>query len=94
MNRLDDFAPLPGECKPLLRFMASYLPALLSRHLSPTKMKICSVMSKLILRKVKIMTKYRVFLWLKDLGFNELNIALSIPCSRNTVFKVLKHSFK
>lgn len=36
------------------------------------------------------MTKYREILRLKSLGFSERNIALSIPCSRNTVSKVLK----
>lgn len=36
------------------------------------------------------MTKYREILRLKGLGFSERNIALSVPCSRNTVSKVLK----
>lgn len=36
------------------------------------------------------MTKYREILRLKSLGFSERNIALSVPCSRNTVSKVLK----
>ena len=47
-------------------------------------------MRKFILRRVKIMTKYREILRLKGLGFSERNIALSVPCSRNTVSKVLK----
>ena len=38
------------------------------------------------------MTKYREILRLKSLGFSERNIALSIPCSRNTVSKVLKRA--
>ena len=36
------------------------------------------------------MTKYREILRLKSLGFSERNIALSVPCSRNTVSKVIK----
>ncbi|SEQ59407.1 hypothetical protein SAMN02910382_03532, partial [Butyrivibrio sp. TB] len=36
------------------------------------------------------MTKYREILRLKSLGFSERNIALSVPCSRNTVSKVVK----
>jgi transposase len=36
------------------------------------------------------MTKYREILRLKSLGFSERNIAHSVPCSRNTVPKVLK----
>ena len=36
------------------------------------------------------MTKYREILRLKSLGFSDRNIALSVPCSRNTVSKVLK----
>ena len=36
------------------------------------------------------MTKYQEILRLKGLGFSERNIALSVPCSRNTVSKVLK----
>lgn len=47
-------------------------------------------MRKFILRRVKIMTKYQEILRLKGLGFSERNIALSVPCSRNTVSKVLK----
>lgn len=38
------------------------------------------------------MTKYREVLRLKSLGFSERNIALSVPCSRNTVSKVLKRA--
>ncbi len=38
------------------------------------------------------MTKYREILRLKNLGFSERNIALSVPCSRNTVSKVLKRA--
>lgn len=36
------------------------------------------------------MTDYHEILRLKSLGFSERNIALSCPCSRNTVSKVLK----
>ena len=36
------------------------------------------------------MTKYREILRLKSLGFSERNISLSVPCSRNTVSKVLR----
>ncbi len=36
------------------------------------------------------MTKYCEILRLKSLDFSERNIALSVPCSRNTVSKVLK----
>ena len=36
------------------------------------------------------MTKYREILRLKSLDFSERNIAQSVPCSRNTVSKVLK----
>lgn len=53
-------------------------------------MNVCAEMRKFILRRVKIMTKYREILRLKGLGFSERNIALSVPCSRNTVSKVLK----
>lgn len=38
------------------------------------------------------MTKYREILRLQSLGFSERNIALSCPCSRNTVSKVLKRA--
>ena len=38
------------------------------------------------------MTKYREILRLQGLGFSERNIALSVPCSRNTVAKVLKQA--
>jgi len=38
------------------------------------------------------MTKYREILRLRSLGFSERNIALSCPCSRNTVSKVLKRA--
>lgn len=38
------------------------------------------------------MTKYREILRLKSLDFSERNIALSVPCSRNTVSKVLKRA--
>ena len=38
------------------------------------------------------MTKYREILRLKSLGFSEWNIALSVPCSRNTVSKVPKRT--
>ena len=36
------------------------------------------------------MTKYREILRLSSLGFSNRNIALSVPCSRNTVANVLK----
>ena len=36
------------------------------------------------------MTKYREILRLASLGFSNRSIALSVPCSRNTVAKVLK----
>jgi len=36
------------------------------------------------------MTNYREILRLKSLGFSQRNIALSCPCSRNTVSKILK----
>ena len=42
------------------------------------------------MKEVTTMTKYREILRLKSLGFSERNIALSVPCSRNTVSKVLK----
>ena len=38
------------------------------------------------------MTDYREILRLKSLGFSDRNIALSCPCSRNTVSKVLKRA--
>lgn len=38
------------------------------------------------------MTDYREILRLKSLGFSERNIALSCPCSRNTVSKVLRRA--
>lgn len=38
------------------------------------------------------MTKYREILRLSSLGFSNRNIALSGPCSRNTVAKVLKRA--
>lgn len=38
------------------------------------------------------MTDYREILRLKSLGFSERNIALSCPCSRNTVSKALKRA--
>ena len=38
------------------------------------------------------MTKYREILRLKSLGFSERNIALSVPCSQNTVSKVFKRA--
>lgn len=38
------------------------------------------------------MTKYREILRLNSLGFSERNIAFSVPCSRNTVSKVLKQA--
>ena len=38
------------------------------------------------------MTKYREILRLYHLGLSQRNIALSVPCSRNTVAKVLKRA--
>lgn len=38
------------------------------------------------------MTNYREILRLENLGFSERNIALSCPCSRNTVAKALKRA--
>ena len=38
------------------------------------------------------MTKYREILRLAGLGFSNRNIALSVPCSRNTVAKVLRRA--
>ena len=38
------------------------------------------------------MTKYREILRLSRLGFSNRNIALSVPCSRNTVAKILKRA--
>ncbi len=38
------------------------------------------------------MTNYREILRLKSLGFSQRNIALTCPCSRNTVSKVLKRA--
>ena len=38
------------------------------------------------------MTKYREILRLSSLGFSNRNIALSVPCSRNTVSNVLKRA--
>ena len=38
------------------------------------------------------MTKYREILRLSSLGFSNRNIALSVPCSRNNVSKVLKRA--
>ena len=38
------------------------------------------------------MTQYREILRLSSLGFSNRNIALSVPCSRNTVSKVLKRA--
>lgn len=38
------------------------------------------------------MTKYREILRLANLEFGNRNIALSVPCSRNTVAKVLKRA--
>lgn len=40
------------------------------------------------------MTKYREIIRLSSLGFSNRNIALSVPCSRNTVLKVLKRAQK
>ena len=45
-----------------------------------------------IMQEVTIMTKYREILRLSCLGFSNRNIALSVPCSRNTVAKVLKRA--
>ena len=43
-----------------------------------------------VYKGVIIMTKYREILRLASLGFSNRSIALSVPCSRNTVAKVLK----
>ncbi len=40
----------------------------------------------------QIMTRYREILRLKSLGLSERTIASSVPCSRNTVSKVLKRA--
>ena len=40
------------------------------------------------------MTKYCEILRLHSLGFSARNIALAVPCSRNTVSKVLKRRQK
>ena len=47
---------------------------------------------KSIMKEVLVMTKYREILRLSSLGFSNRNIALSVPCSRNTVSKVLKRA--
>ncbi len=47
---------------------------------------------KSIMKEVIIMTNYREILRLSSLGFSNRNIALSVPCSRNTVAKVLKRA--
>ena len=44
------------------------------------------------MKEVILMTKYREILRLSSLGFSNRNIALSVPCSRNTVSKVLKRA--
>ena len=44
------------------------------------------------MKEVITMTKYREILRLSSLGFSNRNIALSVPCSRNTVAKVLKRA--
>lgn len=44
------------------------------------------------MKEVTIMTKYREILRLSSLGFSNRSIALSVPCSRNTVAKVLKRA--
>ena len=44
------------------------------------------------MKEVTIMTRYREILRLSSLGFSNRNIALSVPCSRNTVAKVLKRA--
>ena len=44
------------------------------------------------MKEVLTMTKYREILRLSSLGFSNRNIALSVPCSRNTVSKVLKRA--
>ncbi len=46
------------------------------------------------MKEVIIMTKYREIIRLSSLGFSNRNIALSVPCSRNTVLKVLKRAQK
>ena len=44
------------------------------------------------MNEVIIMTKHREILRLSSLGFSNRNIALSVPCSRNTVAKILKRA--
>ena len=44
------------------------------------------------MKEVIAMTQYREILRLSSLGFSNRNIALSVPCSRNTVSKVLKRA--
>lgn len=41
------------------------------------------------MKEVTIMTRYHEILRLSSLGFSNRSIALSVPCSRNTVTKVL-----
>lgn len=44
------------------------------------------------MKEVVLMTKYREIRRLSSLGFSNRNIALSVPCSRNIVSKVLKRA--
>ena len=44
------------------------------------------------MKEITIMARYREILRLFSLGFSNRNIALSVPCSRNTVAKVLKRA--
>ena len=44
------------------------------------------------MKEVIIMNKYREILRLPSLGFSNRNIVWSVPCSRNTVAKVLKRA--
>ena len=64
----------------------------MSHLLDSIRMGLRAIVRRFIQRSVKLMTKYREILRLKSLGFSERNIALSVPCSRNTVSKVLKQA--
>lgn len=53
-------------------------------------MRLCTYLVQIHYKGGHFMTKYREILRLKSLNFSERNIAQSVPCSRNTVAKVLK----
>lgn len=62
-----------------------------NHYLYLIKMNLCTKMRKFILKRGKVLTNnYRELLILEGLRFSGQNIALSVPYSRNTVFKVLK----